>query len=82
LSVVSSSTFELQLNFDTTQPLTANGLSLNLEMSPGLSGHIQASTNLVNWTTLTNFGGTGTNFQFNDENAPDYEQRFYRAVIP
>lgn len=82
LSVVSSSTFELQLNFDTTQPLTANGLSLNLEMSPGLSGHIQASTNLVNWTTLTNFGETGTNFQFNDENAPDYEQRFYRAVIP
>jgi uncharacterized repeat protein (TIGR03803 family) len=82
LSVVSSNTFVLQLSFDTAQPLSANGLSLNLETSPGLSGQIQASTNLVNWTTLTNFGGTGTNWQFNDETAPDYKQRFYRAVIP
>ena len=41
---------------------------------------IQVSTNLVTWTTLTNFvSATGTN-QFTDATAPNFTQRFYRAV--
>jgi uncharacterized repeat protein (TIGR03803 family) len=82
VSVVSSNTFKLQLDFTAAQPLTGNGLSFNLQISPGLSGQIQISTNLADWTILTNFTGTGTNIQLNDETATHYNQRFYRAVIP
>jgi uncharacterized repeat protein (TIGR03803 family) len=82
LSVLSSNTFELQLAFSAAQPLSGNGLTFNLEISPGLSGHIQASTNLLDWITLTNFVGTGTNLLFNDQTATNYDSRFYRAVIP
>ncbi len=82
LSVLSSNTFEFQLNFPSSQPLNGNGLTFNLEISAGLSGQIQASTNLLDWITLTNFVGTGTNLLFNDQTATNYDRRFYRAVIP
>ena len=43
---------------------------------------IEASTNLVNWTAVTNFvSATGTN-QFTDTTAPNFNRRFYRAVTP
>jgi len=49
---------------------------------PGRTYTIQASTNLVTWTTLTNFvSTTGTN-QFADATASNLSQRFYRALSP
>ena len=49
---------------------------------PGENGRVEASTDLVTWTTLTNFASaTGTN-QFTDLAAPNFERRFYRAVTP
>jgi len=55
---------------------------LTLVGEAGRSDTIQASTNLVNWTDLTNFvSATGTN-EFTDPAAPDFPRRFYRAVAP
>jgi hypothetical protein len=82
LSVVSSNTFELQLDFAMAQPLQTNGLNFILQISSNLNGHIQVSTNLLNWLTLTNFVGTNTTLNFRDATATNFNQRFYRAVIP
>ncbi len=82
VSVLSSNTFKLQLNFAMNQPLTSTGLNLTLQISSNLNGHIQVSTNLLNWTTLTNFVGTNTTLNFRDPAATNFKSRFYRAVIP
>jgi len=82
LSVVSSNTFKLQLAFTNSLPLKTNGLAFSLLISPGLSGHIQASSNLTSWTVLTNFVGTNTTLYFQDPTATNSSQQFYRAVIP
>ncbi len=79
---VSSNTFKLQLGFTTGQPMTTNGLDFNVQISLGLNGRIQASTNLVDWMPLTNFVGTNATLYFRDAAATNYEQRFYRAVVP
>ena len=48
----------------------------------GRSYTIQASTNLVNWTVVTNFlSGSGTN-QFTDATVANFNRRFYRAISP
>jgi len=82
VSFVSSNTFKLQLGFTQAQPLTDKGLDFNLQISPGLNGHIQISTNLLTWTTLTNFVGTNSTLNFSDLEATNFNRRFYRAVIP
>jgi hypothetical protein len=82
VSVLSSNTFKLQLNFAMNQPLTSTGLNFTLQISSNLNGHIQVSTNLLNWTTLTNFVGTNTTLNFRDPAATNSKSRFYRAVIP
>jgi len=48
----------------------------------GGSYEIQASADLVSWTSLTNFvSATGTN-TIMDTAAANFSRRFYRAVIP
>jgi hypothetical protein len=81
LSVVSSNTFALQLAF-TNPPTTTDGLSFSLQLSQGLNGHIQVSTNLTSWTTLTNFTGTNSTVTFHDPDGTHSDRRFYRAVVP
>ncbi len=82
LNIISSNTFNLQLNFTNAQPLNTNGVTFTLQLSKGLNGHIQVSTNLINWTALTNFVGTNTDITFRDPAATNFSKRFYRAVIP
>jgi Glucodextranase, domain B len=83
VSFVSSNTFMLQLNFALTPPLTSTGLNFSLQLSPELNGHVQVSTNLMDWAALTNFvGATNTTLNFLDPAATNSSQRFYRAVIP
>jgi len=82
VSFVSSNAFKLQLTFTLAQPLTVDGLNFSLQISPGLNGHVQVSTNLAAWTALTNFVGTNTTLNFRDTAATNSSQRFYRAVIP
>jgi hypothetical protein len=82
VSVLSSNTFKLQLNFAINPPLTSTGLNFALQISSNLYGHVQVSTNLTSWTTLTNFVGTNTTLNFRDPAATNSSSRFYRAVIP
>jgi hypothetical protein len=82
LSVLSSNTFKLQLAFTNALPLKTNGLFFNLQLSIGLNGQIQVSTNLTSWDTLTNFVGTNVTLIFLDSAATNFNRRFYRAVIP
>ncbi|MEI7936524.1 MAG: Ig-like domain-containing protein [Verrucomicrobiota bacterium] len=82
LSVMSSNTFNLRLGFSSAQPMTSNGLQLSLGVSPGISGRVEVSTNLEDWTTLTSFISTNATMQFRDSAATNYNRRFYRAVVP
>ncbi len=82
VSFVSSNTFALQLNFTNAQPVRTNGLVFNLQLSTGLNGHIQVSTNLIDWSNLTNFVGSNSAITFRDPAATNSIRRFYRAVIP
>ena len=47
----------------------------------GQSCSIQASTNLLDWLTITNVMFTNTSGHFTDPSASDLRQRFYRAVV-
>ena len=82
LSVLSSNTFKLQLALTNALPLKTNGLLFNLQLSIGLNGHIQVSTNMTSWDPLTNFVGTNATLIFRDPAATNFNRRFYRAVIP
>jgi uncharacterized delta-60 repeat protein len=82
LSVLSSNTFKLQLAFTNALPMKTNGLVFSLLLSKGLNGHIQVSSNLTSWVTLTNFVGTNTTLNFRDPAATNSSRRFYRAVVP
>jgi hypothetical protein len=63
------------------QPDT-NGLGLVLSATAGLNYRIDASTDLVNWMTITNFFSTNLTISIQDVSATNYNQRFYRAVLP
>ena len=82
LSVVSSNTFLLQLAFTNAAPLKTNGLVFSLQLSKGLNGRIEVSSNLTSWVTLTNFVGTNAMLNFRDPAATNASQLYYRAVIP
>lgn len=55
-------------------------IQLSLTGASNFTYRIDASTDLLSWVTLTNvLNSTGT-IQFTDPQAPDFQQRFYRAV--
>ena len=56
-----------------------NRLSLALDGIPGFNYAVQTSSNLVNWTTLTNFYGNSATMYFQDAPAA-FTSRFYRAT--
>ncbi len=60
----------------------ANQFAFNVTGSLGQSVVIQASTNLVDWTVLTNFTLGSGPFLFTDPNAPGFPIRFYRLTQP
>ena len=82
VSFVSSNTFALQLVFTNAMPVKTNGLVFNLQLSSGLNGRIQVSTNLIDWNPLTNFVGSNATITFRDPAATNSNQRFYRAIVP
>jgi hypothetical protein len=54
----------------------------NLIVDAGDNCRVEASGDLANWITVTNFvSATGTN-QFTDLASPNFNRRFYRAVVP
>jgi hypothetical protein len=82
VTFVSTNDFQMNLSVGSAQPLTGTGLDLYLQVTPGLNCRIESSTDLVFWTTLTNFVGTNVPMHFGDPAAPNYDRRFYRVVSP
>ena len=66
----------------TAQPMNSNGFNVVLYSLPGLNYEIQASSNLVDWTTITNFVSTNSPFYLSLPTAINTKQGFYRAVLP
>ena len=52
---------------------------LSISGSSNTTCRIDASTNLLNWVTLTNLVNTNGVIQFKDALAPNFPRRFYRA---
>lgn len=82
VTVTATSATVFKLSFAIAYPLTAAGLSFSLQVPSGTNGHILVSSNLLTWSTLTNFTGTGTPLNFLDATATNFNRRFYRAVSP
>ena len=60
-----------------------NGLAtFQLTGQPGYNYIIEASTNLVSWTSIAELVTTNGTVSFTDSAATNYPQRFYRAVAP
>jgi hypothetical protein len=72
----------ISLKLNSNQPLKSNGLNMVLGSLPGLNYEIDACTDLVHWTAITNFAGTNAPLYFTDPQAKVLKQSFYRAVIP
>jgi hypothetical protein len=72
----------MQLRLGSAQPLGSNGFDMVLLLSPGTSCRIEASSDLLNWTTITNLLSTNVTTYFRDPVAVNHRQRFYRAVPP
>jgi hypothetical protein len=64
------------------QPLSSNGLDLVLFSSSGLEYRIDASSDLLSWSAVTNFISTNAIMRFMDSSATNYSRRFYRAAVP
>jgi hypothetical protein len=80
LNLISTNAAALQFGL-VSPPQNGQGFKLNLEISPGLSGRIEYSSNLVDWNVLTNFTETNGVINIYDPNTTS-PQRFYRAVVP
>ena len=57
-----------------------NQFGFNVSGTLGQSVMVEASTNLLNWTSLTNITLGAGPFFFSDPNAPGFPVRFYRAT--
>ena len=82
VSFVSSNSFELQLSFATGQPLGRKWIELcrpSFHRTGGPHPGFDESRGLA---ALTNFIGTNASVNFRDAAATNYNDRFYRAVIP
>lgn len=62
--------------------LSSDGAHLVLSGIAGIYYRLQTSTNLVNWSTVTNFTSTNSLMPLHDPSAINDARRFYRAVIP
>jgi hypothetical protein len=48
----------------------------------GLQNRIEVSSDLLNWSTLTNYTSTDLTVQILDKDAASANRKFYRAVAP
>ncbi|HTV43621.1 MAG TPA: Ig-like domain-containing protein [Candidatus Sulfotelmatobacter sp.] len=80
VNIISTNAFKMQFGL-VSRSQTANGFGFSLDVSPGVSGRIEYSTNLIDWTVLTNFVGTNGPLTIYDP-ARMNGRRFYKAVVP
>jgi hypothetical protein len=65
---------------DSSFGFQANQFGFDISGTIGQSVLVQASTNLVNWTSLTNITLGSGPFFFIDPAAPNFPARFYRVM--
>jgi hypothetical protein len=63
-------------------PQPGGSVQFTLDGIAGWSYTVSGSTDLVNWTPLTNFVATNAATPVVDPAAGNFNQRFYRAVAP
>ena len=61
---------------------TNNGIRFTLAGEVGVNYRIDVSSDLSNWTPVTNFTSTQPVHHFNDSPATNHARRFFRAVAP
>jgi hypothetical protein len=61
--------------------LPGGGVELSVLNEPGRSYRLEASTNLLDWETLTGFYSTNAVMAVPDDSATNHPVRFYRAVL-
>ncbi len=61
--------------------LVGGDFRLSFETALGYRYEVQASTNLVDWTTLLSSVGTGGAIEFSDPEALSFGHRFYRVIV-
>ena len=66
----------------TGRTLPGGGFQMEFDTVPGTTVSILASTNLVDWATLTNISSGLGHVVFIDASAPVNPQRFYRSAQP
>jgi hypothetical protein len=62
--------------------LSVSNQNVTLDVSTGLACVIDVSTNLADWSVLTNFTSTNATMRFRDPAAGSDGQRFYQGVVP
>ncbi len=72
---------QIRLSFSASPAYGTNGVELKLDAPIGLNYRIEASTNLVNWSTLAVLPGTNSPLYLRDSTAGNQSRKFYRAVV-
>jgi hypothetical protein len=82
-STVANLSVELPPTFSAIRRLVgdAHAVELSLSANSSFAWAIEASTNLLDWETLTNNLMINGTIQFKDESAADFSERFYRATL-
>jgi len=70
------------LRLETLTPLTPGSFRFLLHGPPGMSGQIQSSSNLQNWTDWMPFSLGAPSFELIDSTIGSGASRYYRAVAP
>ncbi|HSU55234.1 MAG TPA: immunoglobulin domain-containing protein [Candidatus Dormibacteraeota bacterium] len=70
---------DVRLTTTTAQP-ASGAFNFKVSVTSGLTYIVQASTDLQNWTPIATNVASTDNPAFSDPDAPNYPQRFYRAV--
>jgi hypothetical protein len=72
----------VKLSAASGQSMTSSGFTFQFSIPVGSTYVIQASTNLINWTSIaTNVSATGT-ATFTDPAAANFGRRLYRVMVP
>jgi hypothetical protein len=69
-----------KLRFPSPGSIGNSPITLALDGVPGFTYRVDTSTNLLNWTPLTNFSITASTMYFQDSPAANSNLKFYRAV--
>jgi len=78
----STNNVDLKLTLSEGGNAGSKALLLGVQISPSANGHIESSTNLIDWQPLTNFNGSVTNVLFLNAVTTNTGRFFFRAVVP